>query len=135
VQLAPADLLAILTGCVTPDRDVVEASRLGSWVEIATADARVYLQATGGRWRPRLAFTANVQVDFGTFEGLWPREIRVWTLPGAEPAAELRLRIDSVHVNDVVLLDEAFAVDIPAGATPTSLNALRQAVNRGGHDR
>jgi hypothetical protein len=134
-RLAPGDLLAILTGCVTFDRDLVAASRFGEWLEIETAGARIYLRSAGARWQPRLAFTANVQVDFTAFDGLWPREIRVWTAPGADPAAELRLRIDSVHVNDFTLPEDAFTVDIPAGATPIALDALRQAVNGKGLDR
>jgi hypothetical protein len=40
-----------------------------------------------------------------------------------------------VHVNDFTLPEDAFTVDIPAGATPIALDALRQAVNGKARDR
>ena len=132
-RLAPVDLLAILTGCVSFD-EATAASRLGDLVEIAVGSARVYLQPSQGRSRPHLALTAGMQVDFTAFDARWPTEIRVWTDPGADPAAELRLRIDTVTVNDFTLPDAAFTVDVPAGATEIEVAALRRAVSRKGPD-
>jgi len=130
-KLAPADLLAILSGCITSD-EVAETWRVGDLVEVVTGRARVYLGRTPGGWRPRIAFTAALQVDFAAFEGLWPSEIRIWSAPAADVPAELRLRIDTVQVNGFTLPDQAFSVDVPADASPIEIDALRGAVNRKG---
>ncbi len=130
-RLEPETLLAILTGCVTLEEDA-SASRLGDVVEIVTPGARLYLEASGTRWLPRLAFRAGVQIDFTAFDSLWPSEIRVWTEPGSEPAAALRFRIDTVQVNTFTLPEEAFAVEVPEEATLVDLEALRRAVSRKG---
>ncbi len=131
-KLEPDTLLAILTGCVTFEQEATETSRLGDVLEVVTNRARLYLERTGGRWLPRLAFTAGVQVDFTAFDGLWPSEIRVWTDPGSEPAAALRLRIDTVEVNNFTFPEAAFVVDVPDDAAPVELEALRRAVRRKG---
>jgi hypothetical protein len=131
-ELDPETLLAILTGCVTFEQEATEVSRLGDFLEVVTSRARLYLRPDGSRWLPRLAFTAGVQVDFTRFEGLWPSELRVWTEPGGEPAAALRLRIDTVQVNSFAFDERAFSVDVPDDAELVDLEALRRAVSRKG---
>ena len=133
-EVAPVDLLAILTGCVSFDGAVTGASRVGDLVEITIGPARVYLQRVQGRLRPRLAFTAGLQADFTAFDARWPTEIRLWTEAGAAVPAELRLRIDAVATNDFTLPEAAFTVEVPAGATEVDVEALRRAVSRKGPD-
>ncbi|HSF99929.1 MAG TPA: hypothetical protein VLA20_02325, partial [Vicinamibacterales bacterium] len=93
---------------------------------------RVYLEQSSGGWRPRVAFTAGLQVDFGVFEGRWPREIGIWTTGESSRAAELKFRIESVEVNSFTLPAEALEVDVPPGFAQVELDAVRQAVGRQG---
>ncbi len=133
-KLEPADLLAILTGCATSDRAPLETFAVGKFTEVVTSRGPVYLEQSSGGWRPRLAFTAGLQVDFRVFEGRWPREIAVWTTGEASRAAELRFRIESVEVNSFTLSAEALEVDVPSGFAQVELDAVRQAVSRKGVD-
>jgi len=130
--LEPVDLLAVLTGCGTSVLEPVETWRVGDLVEVVTSRARVWLESSRGGWRPRLATTAGLQVDFVRFVGLWPEEVRVWTDPGAEVDAQLRLRVDSIEVNSFTLPDQAFEVELPPGATSIDLGDLRGTVGRKG---
>ncbi len=129
VTFDPARLMAVLSGCATAG-EATAASRIGDVLEIETGDARVYLDETQGRWLPRVAFTAAMQVDYAARQGGWPSDVRIWSESGADAGVELRVRIDTVVVN-VVIPDQAFSIDPPPGAKQVSLDDLRRAVREG----
>lgn len=129
VAFDPARLLVVLAGCATA-AGATGASLVGDVLEIVTGDARVYLERQQDQWRPRLAFTAGMQVDYAARQGGWPSDVRIWGEAGADPRVELRVRIDTVLVN-AAIPDQAFAIDVPAGAREISLDDLRRAVREG----
>jgi hypothetical protein len=126
VPVSPARLLAIVSGCVTTVETVERAARHDGVVEIATADATVYLTPADTRWQVRAGKFAEVSVDYFGFQDELPRDIRIASSSRSGRAAvALDLRVQAVQTNanlDATL----FRVTIPEGAAPISLEELRQ---------
>ena len=148
VPVSPARLLAIVSGCVTTAEPVERAARHDGLLEILTADGTVYLASAGSAWQTRAGRfgptrlrtgpstplgtgsaappeAADVLVDYGTFVSGLPRDIRIASTSAGKAAVSLNLRVQAVQTNGD--LDPAlFRVTIPEGATPISLEELRQ---------
>jgi hypothetical protein len=126
VTLGPADLLAILTGCIVPDAKAVRGRlHANQWASIdLVGGATVYLQRMGA-WRVRAARRAGWEVDYLAWQGAFPQVIRLRS--ANEPAnVDMTATLAQIEVN--VDIDAAvFTVDIPAGAAPLSIDELRQA--------
>jgi hypothetical protein len=127
VALAPADLQAILTGCVTADPKPT-AGRLhtGGWASIELeGGARVFLRQQGNAWQLRAARREGWQIDYPVWQGRFPQSVRLLSdRPGA--AVDLTATLSQIEAN-VPLAPEAFAVNVPAGAATLSLAELRSA--------
>ena len=149
VPVSPARLLAIVSGCVTTAEPVERAARHDGLLEILTADGTVYLTAAANTWQVRAGRfgsstrlgavpsavpgagpstslgTSELVVDYGTFVKGLPRDIRIASTSAGNAAVSLNLRVQAVQTNGD--LDPAlFRVTIPEGATPISLEELRQ---------
>ena len=126
VTLAPADLLAILTGCIVPDAKAV-GGRLhaNEWASIdLEGGATMYLQRMGA-WRVRAGRRNGWEVDYPAWQGAFPQTIRLRS--ATEPAnVDMTTTLAQIEVN-VDVDAAAFTVDVPAGASPLSLDELRQA--------
>ena len=141
VPFAPADLMAIVTGCATPDRRVIEASAPDpAWRRVQVADARaLFLHREGSMWQ-LVAMSAGgrepMQVEYRDLAAGRPQSIRLIGPPTSEaqPRYDLRLSLSQVEVN-VTLDQDAFRVQIPRSATPIGLDELRRNGPLGGGDQ
>jgi hypothetical protein len=124
VSLAPADLQAILTGCVTPASRAT-AGRLhgGGWASIDLEDgATMYLQRSGEAWELRAARHGNWQIEYAGAAGSLPAFV---SLHADSPVrVDLRAELSQVETN-VDLAAAAFTVAVPRDAEPMSLDVLR----------
>lgn len=126
VTLAPADLLAVLTGCVVPD-PVPRGGRLhgNGWASIdLDGNSRLYLARVDGAWKPRAASRQGWDVQYATWQGDFPRAVVLRSMSGLD--VELSAAVSQLEVN-VPLEDAAFAVTVPPGTMPLTVEELREA--------
>jgi hypothetical protein len=127
VALAPADLQAILTGCVVADPKPT-AGRLhpDGWASIdLEGGERVFLRQQGTAWQLRAARREGWQIDYPVWQGRFPQSVRLLSdRPGA--AVDLTATLSQIEAN-VPLAAEAFAVNVPANTATLSLAELRAA--------
>lgn len=126
VSLAPADLQAILTGCVVPAPKPVSGAEYGkNWRVIELeGDARVYLRRAGNAWQVRAADRAGWRIEYASWQGSFPRSVRL--VERKTTAVDVIAEISQLETN-VPIDAAAFGVDVPANASPISLEELRQA--------
>jgi hypothetical protein len=127
VPLAPADLLAVLTGCVVPD-PTATAGRLHErgWASIELNDAAtLYLQQTAGAWQVRAARRTPWEIEYDQWQGGLPRLVRLRALDGQAPV-DATVAVSQIETN-VDLPPAAFTVDVPASTGELSLDDLRRA--------
>lgn len=125
VTLAPADLQAILTGCVVPAPKVAFASEQGSWVILELdGGAVLYLRRDRDRLQLRAARRGDWQIEYSDWQGDFPRTVRL--VSTGKDTIDMTARLSQIETN-VDLEDKAFAVDVPRDAIPITLEELRQA--------
>jgi hypothetical protein len=127
VRLSPADLQAVLTGCVAPAATPV-AGRLhqNGWASIdLEGGTALYLQREGSEWRVRAGRRREWQIEYPTWQGAFPGAVRLTSLTGSVDV-DLTAAISQLETN-VQLDDTAFTVDVPSGAIELSLAELRDA--------
>ena len=126
VGLAPADLQAILTGCVVPAPKAI-AGRLhaNGWASIELeGGATVYLRRSGA-WEVRAARRDGWEVEYPAWQGMFPQVIRLRS--AREPAdVDMTATLTQIEVN-VDVDPAAFTVNVPDSARPLSIDELRQA--------
>jgi hypothetical protein len=123
LSVTPAELLAILAGCVARDTNLVSAERQGRLLAITTKDARVYLTQDKGVWRTHAAITSSFTVEFGG-PARPPSEIWMWSAPDA-PRASLHLRASEIAINSAIPADVFSLPAAARAATPLSIEELR----------
>ncbi len=127
VALAPADLQAILTGCVTADPKPT-SGRLheNGWASIdLEGGARVFLQRQNNAWQVRAARREGWQIDYPAWQGRFPQSVRLRSdRPGA--SVDLTATLSQVESN-VDIEPAAFTVNVPPDAQPLTLDELRMA--------
>lgn len=123
VALAPADLQAILSGCVVPSPTPIGGAQYGSkWRSVdLQGGATIYLQEQNGRWQVRAARRAGWQVEYPAWQGAFPRRVRL--VSADAPDVDVRADISQLETN-VDLPPTAFEVDVPREATPIGLDEL-----------
>ena len=126
VTVAPADLHAILTGCVVPVPKPA-GGRLHSngWASIdLESGATVFLRRMG-TWQVVAARRNGWEVDYPVWQGAFPQTIRLRS--ASEPAdVDMTATLSQIEVN-VDVDPKAFTVDVPPNVTPLSLEELREA--------
>jgi len=126
VALGPADLQAILTGCVVPAPQPIDARRhANGWASIdLSGGATLYLQPTGqNAWTLRAAKRDGWQIEYPSWNGNFPQTVRLQsTQPNVN--VDLTATLSQVETNKD-LEDAAFAVNVPPGAEPITLDDLR----------
>lgn len=123
VPIAPAQLLAVLTGCATRAFDVKSAAQHGAILAVHTSDARVFLQSIGGSWRTRAAQADGFTVEFGRKAGPAPSDVWIWSTASRTPAASIHLSITDGEVNGQI---PASIFQIPAGAAAAAAMTLEE---------
>ena len=125
VALAPADLQAILTGCVVPDAQPAagHTHRNGTASIDLTGGATMYVERDGGRWRIRAATRSGWDIEYPEWQGDFPARVRLRSRdPGSN--VDLTAGLSQLEAN-VDLTPAAFTVDIPPRAVPMTLEELR----------
>ena len=127
VALAPADLQAILTGCVASMPGAM-GGRLhqNGWASIdLPGDVTLYLERIGVGWRPRVARRPGWQIEYPSWQGALPKSVR---LRSVDPTVDVDLTaaVSQIEVN-VTIDPAAFMVTVPADALPLTMAELRDA--------
>jgi outer membrane biogenesis lipoprotein LolB len=138
VNLAPADLQAILTGCVVAaPRAIAGRLHANGWASIDLAstaspggakgapEATIYLQRQGNQWQVRAARREGWTIDYSAWAGQFPRSVR---LESQSPTVRVDLTTNISQLETNVDIDAAaFTVDEPRDARPLTLEELREA--------
>ena len=125
VMLAPADLEAILTGCVVPSPKVASGSELGGWVILELeGGATLYLRRDRGTLQLRAARRDNWQIEYPQWQGSFPGAVRL--VSTGEPAVDITAQLAQLETN-IDIDAAAFTVDVPNDTAPITLEELRQA--------
>ena len=127
VALRPADLMAVLTGCVMPAPNPM-AGRVhaNGWASIdLEGDARLYLRRVANAWQLRAATRSGWQIEYPVWRGAFPQVVILRSVERA-PLVDLRATIAQLEANGVIGRD-AFTVDVPASARELTLEELRNA--------
>ncbi len=125
VALGPADLLAILTGCVVPMGEAT-AGRLhaNGWASIElSGGASIYLQRAQNTWVVRAAKRAGWQIEYPSWSGNFPQTVRLQSTQ-ANANVDLTASLSQIETNKD-LDDAAFNVTVPPGAEAITLDDLR----------
>jgi outer membrane biogenesis lipoprotein LolB len=142
VALAPADLLAILTGCVVPE-PVQRGGRVhaNGWASIdLEGDARLYLVRVSGAWQPRAASRQGWDVQYAAWQGDFPRSVALRSLGSAAAGAsaavgaaaggaidvDLTATVSQIEAN-LPIDAAAFSVIVPPAVGRLTLDELREA--------
>jgi hypothetical protein len=127
VALAPADLQAILTGCVVPAPNPtggrLHANGLAS-IDLA-GNATIYLRRVASRWQLHAARRDGWQIEYPAFEGTFPKSVRLQST-APDVRVDLTATINELETN-VDLEADAFNVELRGDERPLSLEELRQA--------
>ena len=127
VALAPADLLAILTGCVASLPGAV-GGRLhqNGWASInLPGDATLYLERIGAGWQPRAARRPGWQIEYPGWQGAFPQTVRLRSI-NPKVDVDLTAAVSQLEAN-VTIDPAAFTVTVPADALPLTIAELRDA--------
>jgi hypothetical protein len=125
VRLAPADLLAVLTGCVVPAPTSRSGRTHGTGVASITLDdgATLFATQTSGQWRLRAARRDGWTIEYPPSQGTFPAAVRLWS---TQPPVDLTATIGQVEANQAIDA-AAFRVDVPSGYSSITLDELRAA--------
>lgn len=127
VALSPADLQAVLTGCVASMAAPV-AGRLhqNGWASIdLDGGATLYLERDDASWRLRAGRRPGWQVEYPSWQGDFPGAVRLESLGGAVEV-DVTATVSQLETN-VPIDPAAFTVDVPSSAIDLSVSELREA--------
>lgn len=126
VTLGPADLQAILTGCILPEsKPVGGRMHANGWASIdLEGGATIYLRRMGA-WQITAGRRNGWEVEYPMWQGAFPQVIRLQS--ATQPAnVDMTATLAQIEVN-TDLNPATFDVDIPPGTAPLSLDELRDA--------
>jgi hypothetical protein len=126
ITLAPADLQAILTGCVAslPGALGGRLHRRGLASIDLPSGATLYLEQVGVGWRPRAARTPGWQIEYPVWQGAFPLEVRLRSVDSVVDV-DLTAGVSQIEAN-ITIDPAAFMVMVPADARPLTLAELRE---------
>ena len=127
IALAPADLQAILTGCVASMPGALDGhlhQRGMASIDLPSG-ATLYLEQVGVGWRPRAARRPGWQIEYPVWQGAFPAEVRLRSLDSTVDV-DLTAGVSQIEAN-VTIDPAAFTVIVPADARSLTLAELREA--------
>ena len=127
VSLNPADLQAVLTGCLTAQGEP-SAGRLhdNGWMAIdLPGDATIYLEQQAGRWVPRAGRRPGWQIEYSGWQGTFPGQVRLRSTT-ASVDVDMTASVAQLETN-VPINPAAFAIDVPVDSLAITLAELRDA--------
>src|SRR5688572_31911602 len=130
VALAPADLHAILTGCVMPaPKPTLGRLHANGQASIDLAgNATIYLRRVANRWQLRAARRDAWQIEYPAFEGTFPQSVRLQST-SPDVRVDLTATINELETN-VDLEADVFSVEQSGNERPLSLEELREEIGR-----
>jgi hypothetical protein len=125
VNLAPADLQSILTGCVVPNpMPIGGRQHANGWASIdLQGGARLYLRRIS-QWELRAAQRDGWQLEYTIGQSRFPESVRL-TSDSQKIPVDLTTGLSDIEAN-VQLDPAAFLVDVPPGAQPLTLEEVRE---------
>ena len=132
ISLNPADLQAVLTGCLTAAGEpALGRLHQNGWMSVdLPGEATLYLERRGAQWQARAGRRPGWQIEYAPWQGDFPQNVR---LRSVNPAVDVDLTASVGQLETNIAIDPAaFAVDIPPDALPISLGELRDAGPLGG---
>lgn len=129
LKLTPEDLRRVVSGCGFDVGEPSEGRQYGDLAAVTVGGTTSYLRQEQGQWRIVGAARLPLTVQYSGFASGRPSVLRVQA--SGAPAADVTVRLSDVSLN-VTLEPEVFAVDVPAGADPLTLDELRRAGPLGG---
>jgi hypothetical protein len=136
VALAPDDLRALLSGCVTPSAEPTGARAYGAdWMAVALNNpsgpgggGTVYLRReTTGGWRIAAGSFSGLDVEYGSLAAGVPAQVQIRSAAtAARGDVSLTVGVNQVEVNGNRSRQELVALTIPTGMSPISLEELRE---------
>ena len=127
VSLNPADLQAVLTGCLSA-RAEPETGRVhdNGWLAVdLPGAATIYLHRQAGRWVPRAGRRPGWQIEYSDWQGMFPGEVRLRST-AASVDVDMTASVAQLETN-VPIAPAAFIVDVPADSLTITLAELRDA--------
>jgi len=125
VGLAPAELQAVLTGCVSATSGATSGRVHGNgWASVDLTEGGVlYLERMNGRWRTRAASRSGWQIEYAAWQGSFPQTVH---LHSTDPrvAVDLTAGVSQVEAN-ISIDPAAFTVNAPPAARALTLAELR----------
>ena len=126
VALAPADLQAILTGCVMPaPKPTLGRLHANGQASIDLAgNATIYLRRVANRWQLRAARRDGWQIEYPAFQGVFPQSVRLQST-SPDVRVDLTATINELETN-LDLDADAFSIKERGDERPLSLDELRK---------
>jgi hypothetical protein len=126
VALAPADLQAILTGCLLPSPRPMSGRLHAGGVASIELDggATLFLRRSGAAWQLRAGRRDGWLIEYPSWSGSFPGAVRLQSSGSAVPV-DLTATLSQIEAN-IELGPEAFDVT-SRDATPITLEELRDA--------
>jgi hypothetical protein len=124
VALAPADLQAILTGCVAADPKAA-AGRLheNGWASIDLADgSTLYLQRAAAAWQLRAARRSGWQIEYPAWAGPFPSTVGLRSDGNVQ--VDITAGVSQIETN-IDIQPAAFDVTVPPDARELTLRELQ----------
>jgi outer membrane lipoprotein-sorting protein len=125
VALAPADLQAILTGCVSAaPRATAGRLHQNGWASIDLMDgSTLYLQRGETGWEPRAARRSGWEIDYSGWDGRFPRTVTLRS-DAQSVNVDITASVSQLETN-VDIQPAAFEVNVPADARELTLRELQ----------
>jgi hypothetical protein len=122
VALTPSELRAAVAGCGLGTGTPAHGRTFNAdWAAVDSPAGTTYLRRVDGRWRVGAAVRNDLTVQYGDFAAG-----RAGTVYVRTPVADLALRLSQLETNTTID-PRAFEVEVPAGASPLTLEELRRA--------
>ena len=126
LPLGPADLRAVLTGCLVPDPAPVGARTYGNgWIGVQLEGGEtLFLNRVDGAPLIVAGRRSDLIVSYGDHARAMPRRIDLRTTAPGGAITEVTATLSQVSIN-VEIDDRAFARRVPGDFEPTSIKTLR----------